>query len=66
MFAKNVPILPKILPSKTLDSVPRCGLSHLSRYRYAKATAIEIIFRGVSNEKSILKSFPLFTQAEKR
>ena len=66
MFLKNMPILPEILPSKSLDTIPRRGLSHLSCNRYAKATAIEIIFCGIRNENSIMKSFPLLGQAEKR
>ncbi len=66
MLFKNVPILPEILPSKTLDTISRRGLSHLSCDRYAKATSIEIIFSGICDENSILKSFPLFGQAEKR
>lgn len=63
MIFKNVPIFPEILPSKTLDAISRRGLSYLSRDRYAKATAIEIIFSDICDEYSILKSFPLFAQA---
>jgi hypothetical protein len=66
MFAENVPILPKVLPSKTLDTISRYGLSHLSCDRYTEAAAIKIIFYGICNEESILKSFPLFGQTEKR
>jgi methylaspartate ammonia-lyase len=66
MFFKNVPILPEILPSKTLDTISRRGLSHLSCDRYAKATAMVVIFCGICDKYSILKSFPLFGQAKKR
>lgn len=66
MFFKNVPILPEILPSKTLDSISRRGLSHLSCDCYAKATVFEIIFRDICDKYSILESFPLFGQAKKR
>jgi hypothetical protein len=66
MFCKNVPIFPEILPSKTLDTISRRGLSHLFCDRNAKATAIVVIFRGICDKYSILKSFPLFGQPEKR
>jgi hypothetical protein len=66
MFFKNVPILPEVFPSKTLDPISRRGLSHLSCDRYAKATAIVVIFSGICDQCSILKSFPLFGQAKKR
>ncbi len=66
MFLKNMPILPEILPSKTLDTISRRGLSHLSCDRNAKTTAIDIIFKSIRDENSIMKSFPLLGQAEKR
>jgi hypothetical protein len=66
MFFKNVPIFPEILPSKTLDTISRRGLSYLSCDRYAKTTAIEIIFSNIRDKYSILKSFPLLCQAKKR
>ena len=66
MFLKLVPILPEVLPSKTLDTISRRSLSHLSCDRHAKATAVEIIFDGICDKHSILKSFPVLGQAEKR
>jgi hypothetical protein len=66
MFFKNVPILPKILPSKTLDSIPRRSLPHLSCDRYAKATTIEVVFYGICDKITIVKPFPVISQTQKR
>lgn len=57
VLSKNVPVLPKILPSKTLDAVALCGFSHLTRNRNAKATAIVIIFDEINNK--VLIPIPL-------
>lgn len=59
MLSKNVPVLPKILPSKTLDTVALCGRSHLTRNRDAKATAIFIIFEKINNKVLILIPLPV-------
>jgi hypothetical protein len=66
MVSENVPIFPEILPSKTLDTISRRGLSHLSSDRHAEATAIKIILNGICDKHSILESSPVFGCIEKR
>ncbi len=53
-----LPILSKVLPSQTLDSVSRDGLADFSRNRYAQATAVKIVFTDIGDKMSILKPIP--------
>ena len=59
MLFENVPILPKIFPSKTLDAVTLDSLSHLARNRNAEATAVKIVYAAISYKMPVLKPLPL-------
>ncbi len=65
MLSKNMPVLPKILPSQTLDAVALCGLPHSTRNRDAKTTAAKIVFTTVSNEMPVLETFSDLRQTDK-
>jgi hypothetical protein len=60
---KNMPVLPKILPSKALDSVTRDCLSNFSRNRQPKATALEIVPADINDKKPVLDPLPTFEQS---
>ena len=55
MIFKNIPVLPKIFPSKALDSIARCRFPYPSRHCDTKAAAVLMIFPGVSNKIFVLK-----------
>ena len=55
-----VPILPKVLPSKTLDTVALHSLSNFSRNRQSKATAIAFVFADISDKLPVLDPFASF------
>jgi hypothetical protein len=57
MLSKNLPVLPKVLPSQTLDTVALCGLSNPARNRDAEATAAKIVLTTINNEMPVLKFF---------
>ena len=60
-----MPVLSKILPSQTLDTVALCSLSHPTRNRDAEATAAKIVFTTVSNEMAVLEPFSVLRQTDK-
>ena len=64
-MSKNVPVLPKILPSKTLDTVARYGLPNFPRNRYSKSTAAMFALGDICDEIPALDSFSAFGQSEK-
>ena len=56
---KNMPVLPKILPSKALDAVTRNRFfSDFSRNRQPKATTIKIVSAEINEKTPILDPFP--------
>jgi len=65
MVSKNVPVLPKMLPSKTLDTVALNCLSNFSRNRYPKATALKIVFTDISDKMPILDPLSTIGQSQK-
>jgi hypothetical protein len=65
MISKNVPVLSKILPSKTLDTVSLYSISNFSRNRQPKATAIKIVFTEISDKFPVMKPFPPASQKQK-
>lgn len=60
MLMKNVPVLPEVLPSQTLDAVAFRGFSHLTRNRNSEATAAKIVFAKRCNEMPVLEPLPDF------
>ena len=64
IISENLTVLPEILPSKTLDTVALCGLSHLTRYRNAEATAVEIVSADVSNKMPVFKPLSVFRKTD--
>jgi hypothetical protein len=65
MLSKNLPVLPEILPSKTLDTVALYGLSNLARYRNAEATAVKLVSLHVCDKVPIFKPLPVFGKTNK-
>ncbi|MEJ2155317.1 MAG: hypothetical protein P8X96_08260 [Desulfobacteraceae bacterium] len=64
ILSKNLPVLPEILPSKTLDTVALCSLSHLSRYRNAEATAVKIVSADIGNKMPVFKPLSDFRKTD--
>jgi hypothetical protein len=65
MLSKNLPVLPEILPSKTLDTVALCGVSNLARYRNAEATAVKMVFVHICDKVPVFKPLPVFGKTNK-
>jgi hypothetical protein len=56
----NMPILPKILPSKALDTVARDRISDFSRNRQPKATALDIVPADINDKIPVLDPLSAF------
>jgi hypothetical protein len=65
MLSENLPVLPKILPSKTLDTVALYGLSNLARYRDAEATAVKMVSVHICNKVPIFEPLPVLGKTDK-
>jgi len=65
MLSKNLPVLPEILPSKTLDTVALCGLANLARYRNAEATAVKMVFVRICDKVPVFKPLPVIGKPNK-
>jgi hypothetical protein len=55
-----MPILPKILPSKALDTVARDRISDFSRNRQPKATALDIVPADINDKIPVLDPLSAF------
>jgi hypothetical protein len=51
----NLPFLPEVLPSKTLDTITRDSVAHFARNRYSEATAVKIVDTDGCDKKAVLE-----------
>lgn len=65
MLSKNLPVLPEILPSKTLDTVALCGISNLARYRNAEATVVKLVSVHICDKVLVFKPLPVSGKTNK-
>ena len=58
-----MPVLPKILPSKALDTVARYRFSDFSRNRQPKTTALEFVPADKNDKIPVLDPFSTLEQS---